>query len=143
MSHLPKLLGLVALLPLTAGCFARTAPFDQLDRAPVTVLRLSSSQQPAPSQEHAPKIDTPYVISGATLFVVGMAMATYGFLHTSGGDFVSGEVSKESKTGLGGAGLAVAAAGGAILYVGAQRAKKAPSLTLAPHRVTISKQLSW
>jgi hypothetical protein len=102
-----------------------------------------AAQQPAPSQEHAPKIDTPYVISGATLFVVGMAMATYGFLHTSGGDFVSGEVSKESKTGLGGAGLAVAAAGGAILYVGAQRAKKAPSLTLAPHRVTISKQVSW
>lgn len=102
-----------------------------------------AAQQAAQSQEPSPKIDKPYLISGATLFVVGMSMAVYGFLHTSGGDFVSGEVSKEAKTGLGGAGLAVAAAGGAVLYIGAQHAKKAPSLTLAPHRFTISKQVAW
>jgi len=51
----------------------------------------------------------PYLWPGAALFVAGMSLAVYGFLHTSGGEFVSGEVSKESKTGLGGAGLAVAA----------------------------------
>lgn len=50
MSHLPKLLGLVALLPLATGCLARTAPFDQLDRSQVTVLRLTSSQAPAQPQ---------------------------------------------------------------------------------------------
>jgi hypothetical protein len=45
MSYLPKLAGLLVLLPLAAGCAARTAPFDQMDRAQVTVLRLQAPQQ--------------------------------------------------------------------------------------------------
>ena len=32
------------------------------------------------------------------MFAGGMALAVYGFLHTKGGEFVAGEVSKESKT---------------------------------------------
>jgi hypothetical protein len=72
-----------------------------------------------------------------------MSMAVYGFLHTSGGEFVSGQVSTESKTALGGAGLAVAGAGGAVLFLGAHRAKKAPSLTFGPKTFKISKQLTW
>jgi hypothetical protein len=97
------------------------------------------------SQEKAPagKIPKPYAISGATLFVVGMSMTLYGFLHTSGGDFVSGAVSKESKTGLGAAGLAVAGAGGAVLFMGVKRAPHAPSIAVGPHGVTISKRVAW
>jgi hypothetical protein len=90
-----------------------------------------------------PKIDPAYMIPGAALFVAGMSMAVYGFLHTSGGEFVSGQVSKESKTGLGGAGLAVAGAGGAILFFGAHRAKHAPSVMFGPKGVTVTKRLSW
>src|SRR5690348_7116827 len=86
---------------------------------------LKDSIDRAAQQETAPggsmKMDKAFLISGASLFVVGMSMAVYGFLHTSGGEFVSGQVSKESKTGLGGAGLAIAGAGGAILYWGAHK----------------------
>jgi len=89
------------------------------------------------------KIPGPYLVSGAALFVAGMSMAVYGFLHTSGGDFVSGEVSKESKTGLGGAGLAVADVGGAILVMGARHPKHAPSVTFGPNQFTISKRVAW
>jgi hypothetical protein len=85
----------------------------------------------------------PYLWPGAALFVAGMTMTLYGFLHTSGGDFVSGEVSKESKTGLGAAGLAVAGAGGALLYCGALRARHAPSVTLGRGRIAVTKQVSW
>jgi hypothetical protein len=85
----------------------------------------------------------PYLWPGAALFIAGMSMATYGFLHTSGSEFVSGEVSKESKTGLGGAGLAVAAAGGALLYCGTLRAHHAPSVTVGRGRVTVAKHVSW
>ena len=88
------------------------------------------------------KIPKPYLLTGAALFVTGMTMTVYGFLHTNGGDFVSGEVSKESKTELGAAGLAVAGLGGAILFFGS-RAKNAPSITLAPGHVKISKHISW
>jgi hypothetical protein len=102
-----------------------------------------AAQQQQQERSAAPKIPAPYLVSGAALFVAGMSMAVYGFLHTSGGEFVSGSVSKESKTGLGAAGLAVAGAGGAILYLGAQHAKRTPSVTLGPGRVTVGKRISW
>ncbi|UQA56272.1 hypothetical protein [Polyangium aurulentum] len=45
-SSLRNLLGLTLLVaPLAAGCASRTAPFDQMDQAQITVMRL---QQPAP-----------------------------------------------------------------------------------------------
>ena len=108
---------------------------DSIDRA--------AAQQETAAKGGPIKIAKPYLISGASLFVVGMTMTIYGFLHTNGGEFVSGEVSKESNTALGAAGLGVAAAGGAVLFLGAQRAKKAPSLTFGPKGFKISKQLTW
>jgi len=89
------------------------------------------------------KIDSGYLIPGAALFVAGMSMAVYGFLHTSGGEFVSGSVSTESKTGLGAAGLAVAGAGGAILFLGSQHAKRAPSVSIGPNRFAVKKHVTW
>ena len=47
MNYLQKLASLVVLLPLAAGCAARSAPFDQMDRAQITVLRLSQPQPAA------------------------------------------------------------------------------------------------
>jgi hypothetical protein len=88
-------------------------------------------------------IPKPYLIPGAALFIGGMAMTFYGFLHTKGGDFVSGQVSKESNTELGGAGLAIAGLGGALLYVGAKRSKTSASVAVGPHGVTVSKRVSW
>ena len=102
-----------------------------------------AAQQESTAQAGSMKMNNVYLISGASMFVVGMSMAVYGFLHTDGGQFVSGQVSKESNTALGGAGLAVAGAGGAVLFLGAHRAKKAPSLTFGPKAVKISKQLTW
>ncbi|MBI3491330.1 MAG: hypothetical protein HY047_06055 [Acidobacteria bacterium] len=100
-----------------------------------------ATQQQAQTQPQ--KIDKAYLWPGAALFVAGMSMAVYGFLHTSGGDFVSGEVSKESMTGLGGAGLGIAGLGGAILYLGSQHARTAPAITIRPGRATLTKQIVW
>ena len=100
-----------------------------------------AAQQQQPSQRS--KIDSQYLWPGTGLVVAGMSMAVYGFLHTSGGDFVSGQVSKESKTGLGAAGLGIAAVGGGILYFGSQRASRAPSITVGPGRLTVAKRVSW
>jgi hypothetical protein len=100
-------------------------------------------QQQQQERTPSPKIPTPYLVSGAALFVAGMSMTVYGFLHTSGGEFVSGAVSKESKTGLGAAGLAVAGVGGAILYMGAHNAKKAPSIAVGPNQVRVTKRFTW
>jgi hypothetical protein len=60
MNTLPKLAGFVALLPLvvagSTGCAARSAPFDQLDRAQITVLRLSAPQAATGPQTMLPTI---------------------------------------------------------------------------------------
>jgi hypothetical protein len=93
-------------------------------------------------QQQRPTIPKAYLWSGSALVVTGMVMTVYGFLHTSGGQFVSGEVSKESNTELGAAGLAVVGIGGAILFFGS-RAKNAPSITMAPGRMTVSKHITW
>jgi len=108
-----------------------------------SIAKAAAEQQQQQPSASAPQIDRAYLIPGAALFVAGMSMAVYGFLHTSGGDFVSGQVSKESRTGLGGAGLAVAGAGGAILFFGSQRAKNAPSVAFGRSRITVSKRIAW
>lgn len=95
------------------------------------------------AQAQPTRIDKKYLWPGSALFVGGMALAVYGFLHTKGGDFVSGEVSKESKTEIGGAGLTLAGLGGAVLYLGSQHAKRAPSITVGAGRITVSKHVSW
>ena len=124
------LIVLVTVLGLSTASFA-----GDLQES---IANAAQQQAPAP-----PKIDKRYLVPGAALVVAGMSMALYGFLHTSGGEFVSGSVSKESNTGLGVAGLGVAGAGGAILFFGSQRSKYAPSVTIGPHRMSIRKRVVW
>jgi len=126
------LIASLLIVGLSTSAFAGDLK-DSIDRA--------AQQETAPSGSI--KMSKGYLISGASLFVAGMTMTVYGFLHTNGGEFTSGEVSKESNTALGAAGLGVAAAGSAILFLGAQRAKKAPSLTFGPTGFKVSKQLTW
>jgi hypothetical protein len=107
-----------------------------------SITKAATEQEP--SRGGPIHIDRAYLIPGAALFVAGLSMAVYGFLHTNGGEFVSGQVSKESNTTLGGAGLAVAGAGGAILYMGVRRGRSsAPSIALGPHGVSVAKRLTW
>jgi len=89
-------------------------------------------------------MDKAFLVPGLALFGVGMSMALYGFLHTSGSnDFVSGQVTKESNTALGAAGLAVAAGGGAVLFIGSERARTSAAVTVGAGRVTVVKRLTW
>jgi hypothetical protein len=106
-----------------------------------SVAKAAADQQQERAQK--PSIEKKYAVLGGGLFVAGMALATYGFLHTKGGEFVAGEVSKESKTQLGGAGLAIAGAGGAVLYLGVQKSKRSASVTVGNGRIALSKRVSW
>lgn len=40
--------GFALLVPLATGCASRTAPFNDMDQAQITVLRLQGQEQPAP-----------------------------------------------------------------------------------------------
>ena len=101
------------------------------------------------TQQQGVRIPSGYLWPGVALFVGGMSMALYGFLHTSGGDYVTvpppgqSGISASSNTALGASGLAVAAAGGALLFVGSKKGKAAPSIAVGPGRVAVAKRVSW
>jgi hypothetical protein len=106
-------------------------------------------EQTPQTQQQGIKIPSGYLWPGVALFVGGMSMALWGFLHTSDGQYVQvpppgGDgVSKASNTALGVSGFAVAAAGGALLFVGSKKAKSAPSIAVGPRGVAVAKQVSW
>jgi hypothetical protein len=83
-----------------------------------------------------------YLWGGAGLVAVGLTTAIYGFMHDATDYPVAGEATASNNT-LGFSGLAVAAGGGLLLFLGQRQPRGAPSLTLGPGRMTISKQLSW
>lgn len=86
-----------------------------------------------------------YLWPGAIAFVAGMGLATYGFLHTTDGDYVEpSDASKLANTKLGVAGLALAAGGGAMMFVATRPGVSAsPSKTAAAPSVSIGRRFSW
>jgi hypothetical protein len=58
MNDLRNLAAFTLLLPLSVGCAGRTAPFNEMDQAQITVMRLSPPPAPAPAvgQPGAPLI---------------------------------------------------------------------------------------
>lgn len=69
-----SLAGILVVLPLAAGCASRTAPFNEMDQASITVLRLQG-QEVAP-QPAAQPAATPGLIPGvpADLQAVGQQL---------------------------------------------------------------------
>jgi hypothetical protein len=59
---LRTLAGISLLLPVAFGCAGRTAPFDELDKAPITIMRLG--QEPAPQPMATTPAATPSLIPG-------------------------------------------------------------------------------
>jgi pilus assembly protein TadC len=83
------------------------------------------------------------VAAGTGLFVVGMAVGLYAFINNTNGEFAEfGEANAVNKK-LGAAGVSAAFAGGLLMFLGRNRARSAPSVTVGPGQVKVSKQVSW
>lgn len=83
--------------------------------------------------------------AGTAMFIGGMGVGLYGFINDKNGKFAEfGEANTENKH-LGAAGLGVAFAGGALMFLGSRqgRMKAAPSIAVGPHAVAVSKRVSW
>jgi hypothetical protein len=83
--------------------------------------------------------------AGTAMFVAGMGVGLYGFINDKNGKYAEfGEANSENKH-LGAAGLSVAFAGGALMFLGSRQGhlKAAPSIAVGPHAVAVSKRLSW
>jgi hypothetical protein len=83
------------------------------------------------------------VYTGAGLFIGGMTVGLMAFMNNTNGKFAEfGEANAVNKE-LGAAGLCVAFAGGALVFLGHQRARNMPSISAGPGQVTVSKKISW
>ena len=83
--------------------------------------------------------------AGTAMFVAGMGVGLYGFINDKNGKYAEfGEAKSENKH-LGAAGLSVAFAGGALMFLGSRQGhlKAAPSIAVGPHAVAVSKQIAW
>jgi hypothetical protein len=81
--------------------------------------------------------------TGAGMFAGGMGVALYGFLNNKNGAFPEfGEATATDKK-LGGAGLAAAFAGGALMAIGHKVSRHSPDIQVGIGRVSVSKRVSW
>jgi hypothetical protein len=81
--------------------------------------------------------------AGTGMFVGGMAVGLFGFVNDKNGKYAEFGEAQSSDKHLGAAGLSVAFAGGALMFLGARQMKAAPSVAFGPHAVAVSKRVSW
>jgi len=125
---------------------ADEAAATRLNAASVSVGGLRESIARVAEQAAQPEagpMPRGYLWAGTAMFVGGMAAGVYGFLNNQNGSFPGFGEAEATDKKLGTAGLALAFAGGTILFLGSQRASRAPSVTFGPGRVAVSQRLSW
>ena len=109
---------------------------------------LAASVAKAAQQEQTPSrrsgSSKALVYTGAGMFIGGMTVGLYAFIHNQNGEFAEfGEANAVNKE-LGSAALCIAFAGGALVYLGHSRAAKSvPAVTVAPGQMKVSKKISW
>jgi hypothetical protein len=78
------------------------------------------------------------------MFFGGMTIGLMAFMNNTNGEFAEfGEANAVNKE-LGAAGLCIAFAGGALVFLGHSRASKnLPSISAGPGQMKVSKKISW
>jgi hypothetical protein len=100
-----------------------------------------AAQEQSPSTDRS--IPKGYLWAGSGLFVGGMTVGIYAFLHNRNGSYPGLDEAGATNKPLGAAGLGLAFAGGTILFLGQRKAGRSASLTFGPGKVTLAKQVSW
>jgi hypothetical protein len=103
----------------------------------------SEAEQPQPLK--TPSSKNGLFWAGTAMFVAGMGVGLYGFINDKNGKYSEfGEANSENKH-LGAAGLSVAFAGGALMFLGSRQGhlKAAPSIAVGRHALAVTKRVSW
>jgi hypothetical protein len=107
-------------------------------------LRESIDRAAAGAAQEAPRRrPSTLVVTGAGLFVTGMAVGLYGFINDRNGQFAEFGEAQSSNKHLGAAGLSVAFAGGVLMFLGKHRAQHAPTVTMGAGGVSVAKTIAW
>jgi hypothetical protein len=83
------------------------------------------------------------VWTGAGVFAGGMGVAIYGFLNNKNGVYPEFGEATATSTKLGGAGIAAAFAGGAMMAIGHRISRHAPDVKIGAGSFEVSKRVSW
>lgn len=81
--------------------------------------------------------------TGAGVFMGGMGVALYGFLNNKNGAYPGFGEATATDSRLGGAGLAAAFAGGALMAIGHKVSRYAPDVQVGVGRFAVSKRIEW
>jgi hypothetical protein len=81
--------------------------------------------------------------TGAGVFAGGMGVAIYGFLNNQNGQFPEFGEATATNSRLGGAGIAAAFAGGAMMAIGHRISRHAPDVKIGVGSFEVSKRVSW
>jgi hypothetical protein len=104
---------------------------------------VEQQEQPQNPRGQPNPIPKPYLWAGTAMFVGGMAVGLYAFMHDKNGQFPGTDEYYATNRGLGAAGLLTAFGGGAALFIGKHQANKSTTFTVNRGGVTVSKRLSW
>jgi hypothetical protein len=134
-----KVVAIVLALGLSTPAFA-----GGIRESGAQAVQRAAGQQPPAQRSADMKVPRSYLWPGAIAFIAGMAIASYGFLHTTDGDYVEpSDASKLSNTKLGIGGLALAASGGAVMLIGARQGGVSSQRIDNGPSVGIGKRVSW
>lgn len=107
-------------------------------------VRAAEQSQPAERKPAESKpIPPAYLWTGTGMFVGGMAVGLYAFIHNKNGSFPGQDEYYATNRTLGAIGLLTAFGGGAVLLLGKHRANRAPEITFGPSGVKVTKKISW
>lgn len=81
--------------------------------------------------------------AGASLFVGGLAVGLYSFINNKNGEYTEFGEADASNNAVGVAGLAAAAAGGALIVLGNQKGRANAALRVGADGVTVSRSVTW
>ena len=99
--------------------------------------------QPAERKAESKPIPPAYLWTGTGMFVGGMAVGLYAFIHNKNGSFPGQDEYYATNRTMGAVGLLTAFGGGAVLFLGKHRSNRAPELTFGPGGVKVTKKISW
>lgn len=128
------------VLGLGTPAFAQNAPSTA---ASIRAEAAAMAAQTVPAGMGASPSGRAVMWTGAGLFATGLGTALYGFLNNQNGEYPGFGEAEATDSTLGGVGIGIAFAGGALMAIGHKMSRYSPDIQVGADRFGVSKRVSW